>query len=356
MLLGARMAATAVAAVVLLLASGPLASRSPWTSASDQGPSWWTDGFVPGSIGEANRAWPHETLTPSPDPSVAPTRDPIASATPEPPPDPTLTPTPDPASAPPPAATGEATPDPTLAATPDPTPNPTPSPTSSSDPSASPAAGAYTFDEEFDGPVLDPLWLRHFHCCGELAGYDPLLSAVADGALSMRVDQRSDGWYGDIIDTKTTFTQQYGYFEARIKVPKGRGLWPAFWGYSSGYGTEGEIDGMEICANQIGDNGGNDASLLHTTIHWPGDASGQAFRSVDLSEAYHVYAFDWRSTAIRFYLDGQLVWTFTDTAHIPTMALPVILNLGVGGAWCGSPDATTPDGAEMLVDWVRVRP
>ena len=55
-------------------------------------------------------------------------------------------------------------------------------------------------------------------------------------------------------------------------------------------------------------------------------------------------------------LDGQLVWTFTDTAHIPTMALPVILNLGVGGAWCGSPDATTPDGAEMLVDWVRVRP
>ena len=62
-----------------------------------------------------------------------------------------------------------------------------------------------------------------------------------------------------------------------------------------------------------------------------------------------------RSTSIKFYLDRQLVWTFTDTAHIPTMALPVILNLGVGGPWCGSPDATTPAGAEMLVDWVRVR-
>jgi beta-glucanase (GH16 family) len=215
----------------------------------------------------------------------------------------------------------------------------------------------YTFDDEFNGTLLSGMWLRHFHCCGTLAGYDPSLSTVSSGVLSMAVDHRSTGWYGDLIDTKTTFTQKYGYFEARIKVPKGTGLWPAFWSYYSGNGTEAEIDTTEICANPIGSHGGNDASLDHTTVHWTGGGSlGHAARTVDLSLAYHVYAVDWRSSYIKFYLDGSLVWTFTDTAHIPNVALPLILNLGVGGTWCGAPDSSTPDGARMLVDWVRARP
>jgi len=59
---------------------------------------------------------------------------------------------------------------------------------------------------------------------------------------------------------------------------------------------------------------------------------------------------------VTFFLDGTAVGSFTDAAHIPSVALPIILDLAVGGGWCGPSDLTTPDGSQMLVDWVRVRP
>lgn len=230
---------------------------------------------------------------------------------------------------------------------PTPAPKPTPAP-------PKPSGPTYTFDDEFNGTSLSSRWQHDMHCCGTLAGYDPGLSTVANGVLAMQVDHRSNGWYSDLIDTRYTFKQKYGYFAARIKVPKGTGLWPAFWLYG---GSAPEIDTMEICANPIGTNQGNDASELHTTVHWAGGATTDGrYYTVDLSRAYHVYAVDWRSTRIRFYLDGRLVWTFSDKARIPTIALPMVLNLGVGVHWCGQPDSTTPDGSTMLVDWVRVKP
>jgi len=215
-------------------------------------------------------------------------------------------------------------------------------------------AVTYTFDDEFNGTTLGTRWQHHIHCCGTLVGYDTHLTTVANGYASIKVDRRSNGWYGDLIDTKTTFTQKYGYFEARIKVPKGPGLWPAWWLYNPAYVPE--IDTMEICANPLGTNGGNDVSVLHSTVHWVGGSTttGRTYTHTDLSQAFHVYAVDWRSNALRFYLDGNLVWTYT--SHIPTSALPMLLNLGIGGTWCGAPTSTTPDMSTMLVDWVRVRP
>lgn len=282
---------------------------------------------------------PSPTEAPAPSPSAEPSPEPTAGPTPGPTPDPTPTDEPTPRPTPRPTPT----PDPT----PKPTPKPTPTPTPTNPPS-------YTFVDNFNS--LGSVWTRHFHCCGPVAGYDSSLTSVSNGVLAMKVDHRADGWWTDLIDTKLTFTQKYGYFEARMKVPKGPGLWPAFWGYYSSSSYEAEIDGMEICSNPIGTHGGNDASLLHTTIHWAGGSLGDSTRSTDLSLAYHVYAYDWRADHISFYLDGVKVWTYTDKAHIPTVALPIILNLGVGGSWCGSPTASTPDGATMLVDWVRVRP
>src|SRR5436190_10384917 len=91
----------------------------------------------------------------------------------------------------------------------------------SSSPSSSSPTGSspYTFDEEFDGPDLDPGWQRHFSCCGTLAGFDDSLATVANGMLSIAVSKRPDGWYSALIDTKATWTQLYGYFEARIRIP-----------------------------------------------------------------------------------------------------------------------------------------
>lgn len=212
----------------------------------------------------------------------------------------------------------------------------------------------YTFFDDFNGTTIGSVWIRHYSCCGTLAGYDSTLASVANGVLSLSAVNRSGSWWSYLLDTKTTWTQLYGLFESRIKIPKGKGLWPAFWGYHDA--DSAEIDTMEICANPIGSNGGNDASLLHTTIHWTGGgSSGHSYRApVDLSLDYHVYGVDWRSDSIKFYLDGVEVWNFTDITHIPTVALPLILNLGVGGSWCGAPDATTPSPSTMFVDWVRV--
>jgi hypothetical protein len=169
----------------------------------------------------------------------------------------------------------------------------------------------YRFDDEFGGSGLDPVWARHFTCCGQLAGIDPSLAVVSSGMLSLGVAHRADGWYGSLIDTEFQWSQQYRHFAARIKVPVGTGLWPAFWGYASGGGPQSEIDTMEVCPGSAA------ATSLHTSVHWSGRGSqGHLTQTVDLAQDFH----------------------------------------GVNGDFCGPADATTPSDAEMLVDWVRAEP
>lgn len=222
-------------------------------------------------------------------------------------------------------------------------PAPTPHPT------APPTATTYVFDDEFNGTSLGSAWSHHFHCCGTVT-MDPSLSTVSGGDLRQSVVDRSGTWYGDIIDTKTSFTVLYGLFEARMQIPKGAGLWPAFWLYGS---AVPEIDTMEVCANPIGTNGGNDASLLHTTVHYgSGQTYAKATRTTDLSGAFHVYGVDWRADHITWFLDGAAIFTVTDRAAIPTTPLPILVDLGAGGSWCGA--AGSP--GTLLVDWIRVSP
>jgi beta-glucanase (GH16 family) len=225
------------------------------------------------------------------------------------------------------------------------------------EPPPEPIAG-YTFFDDFDA-IDATIWAGHYNFGGIENTWATDHVTVSGSILSLTATRTSPGvWVSGHLDTKYVslshpgFVQLYGLFEANIKIPKGRGLWPAFWGYYDA--NSAEIDTMEICANPIGERSGNDASLLHTTVHWSTGSSGHATRAVDLSLDYHVYGVDWRADHISFTLDGVEVWRFTDTAHIPTVALPLILNLAVGGSWCGPSDGTTPSPATMLVDWVRV--
>ncbi|HYL39710.1 MAG TPA: glycoside hydrolase family 16 protein [Candidatus Binatus sp.] len=221
--------------------------------------------------------------------------------------------------------------------------------------SSSPLASSpYTFDDEFDQSSLSPMWGQHLTCCGQVASVDAGLASVGNGLLTLTLQRQADGWHGSLVDTLGSWRQAYGYFAARIKIPSGAGLWPAFWSYAEG--GDGEIDAMEVCGNPIGTHGGDDVSLLHTTVHWEGGSSGHDTRTVDLSQAFHVYAVDWRPSSLTFYLDGQVVWTYTNAAHIPNAPLPLILDLGVGGTWCGAPTASSPSTATMQVDWVRAAP
>jgi beta-glucanase (GH16 family) len=166
-----------------------------------------------------------------------------------------------------------------------------------------------------------------------------------------------DGWQSDLVDAFSAFRQTYGYFEARIRIPEGRGLWPAFWLAQDWAASFEEFDIMEVCANPPGTNDGNDVTVLHQIIHAPGvDRSGsKALQArVPLSNDWHTYGLDWRPDHVDFYVDGVRTFHYGNAAAIPNVPMTPILSLGLG-SWCGRPDATTPSPSLMQVDWVRVR-
>ncbi|HEU5402617.1 MAG TPA: glycoside hydrolase family 16 protein [Terriglobales bacterium] len=166
------------------------------------------------------------------------------------------------------------------------------------------------------------------------------------------------------MKTEGKFTQKYGRIEARMKLPHGQGMWPAFWLLGDdisavGWPECGEIDIME--------NVGSKMSVVLGTIHGPGYSGGEGPsanytlpKQQNFSDDFHVFAIEWEPAAIRFYVDGNLFETRTP-ADIPpgkkwVFDHPyfVILNLAVGGNLPGSPDATTQFPQSMLVDYVRV--
>ena len=165
------------------------------------------------------------------------------------------------------------------------------------------------------------------------------------------------------LKTQKLFAQKYGKFEARIRIPKGQGMWPAFWMLGDDFPTAGwpgcgEIDIME--------NIGREPATVHGTIHGPGhsgdDSLGAPYfvPSGIVADDFHVFAVEWEPNEIRFYVDGHLYETRTP-ADLPAGArwtfdhpFFLILNVAVGGKWPGSPDASTKFPQQMLVDYVRV--
>jgi beta-glucanase (GH16 family) len=170
------------------------------------------------------------------------------------------------------------------------------------------------------------------------------------------------------IKTQTLFSQAYGRFEARIQIPQGMGLWPAFWMLGEdlpavNWPRCGEIDIME--------NIGKEPSSIHASLHGPpAPASGK--RTADLTEKFslpgqrkiaddfHLFAVEWEPQELRFYIDQTRYATFTRKqwpAHAPwpfDHKFFIILNLAVGGSWPGAPDSSTVFPRQMLVDYVRV--
>ena len=166
------------------------------------------------------------------------------------------------------------------------------------------------------------------------------------------------------LKTQGKFAQKYGRFEARIKIPYGQGIWPAFWMLGDdiekkGWPKCGEIDIME--------NIGKEPAIVHGTIHGPGYSgdkgigapfelpAGQSF-----ADDFHIFAVEWEPKAIRFYVDDHLYTTRTP-ADLPHGAKWVykhpsfiLLNVAVGGGWPGNPDSSTIFPQTMLVDYVRV--
>lgn len=161
------------------------------------------------------------------------------------------------------------------------------------------------------------------------------------------------------ITTQNLQSFRFGRIEARIKVPTGKGLWPAFWLLGDNI-TEidwsgcGEIDIMEVV--------GTEPTVVHSTVHYTnndnkhvGDGTGYD-AGVDLSQDYHIYRMDWTDESMKFYFDDNLVHEVSIEADMKEFlrSFYIIFNVAVGGNWPGDPDETTEFPQQMLIDWVRV--
>ena len=253
--------------------------------------------------------------------------------------------------------------------------NPTSPPAQPADPTF--PATRLVFDDEFNGAAgsgvdqskwtIDPGAGQN----GEQEYYTDGQNAAMDGQGDLVMTARKESSNGHDytshrMNTGGKFSFQYGRVEARVKVPKGQGFWPAFWMMGADFLTgrpwpyNGEVDIMEVL--------GKDTTTSYSTLHAPmyngGNGYGQSYKlasGAEMSNDFHVWAAEWDSTGIRFYLDNQLVFNAdkntvenTKGAWIYDHPFYIILNLAVGGDWPGAVDATTPFPSQMLVDYVRV--
>jgi beta-glucanase (GH16 family) len=158
------------------------------------------------------------------------------------------------------------------------------------------------------------------------------------------------------IKTDGIFDVKYGRIEARMKLPVGQGMWPAFWMlganiHKEGWPECGEIDIMEHI---------NTSDTIYGTAHWEneGHVSSGGNTTGDVSQ-FHNYAVEWNQDSIHWLLDGKRYYGMnikdgidsTSAFHKPFF---IILNLAIGGMWPGNPDSTTVFPDTVYVDYVRV--
>jgi beta-glucanase (GH16 family) len=240
------------------------------------------------------------------------------------------------------------------------------------------AIGAITWQDEFNGAAGTPIdgskWKFDTGGGGfgnaELEYYtNSTNNVVQDGQGHLAITARKANpanyqcWYGTCtytsgrVLTADKFTQTYGRFEASIKIPKGQGIWPAFWMLGgNNWPTTGEIDIME--------NVGSAPNTVYGTVHGPGYSGaggigGNKTIGSALGDAFHTYAVDWSPNLIVWYLDGSEYFRVTPAningnTWVYDHPFFMIMNVAVGGYWPGSPNSSTVFPQTMLVDYVRV--
>ena len=184
---------------------------------------------------------------------------------------------------------------------------------------------------------------------------------IEDGMLKITAIKQGSTYTSARIQTKGKFEKKYGRIEARIKMPYGKGLWPAFWMLGANSGTVawpqcGEIDIMEYL--------GSKPTSIFGSVHGPGYSGGEAItKNYTLSNDrfdndFHVFGIEWDENYINYYVDNVLYNQITpDTVPgewVFNQSFYLILNMAVGGRFPGSPNSSTVFPQTMLVDYVRV--
>jgi beta-glucanase (GH16 family) len=190
---------------------------------------------------------------------------------------------------------------------------------------------------------------------------------VANGELVIQAVKSGTNYTSARLKTQGLRSWTYGKIAARMKLPSGAGIWPAFWLLGNsittiGWPKCGEVDIMEL----IG--GGAADGTIYGTMHWQENGSHLSKGSGPYSlpkpqffyQAYHVFEIEWSATNFVWKLDGAKYFTapINPTTQPGTLAFQqpffIILNLAVGGDWPGSPNSSTVFPQQLRVDWVRV--
>jgi len=228
--------------------------------------------------------------------------------------------------------------------------------------------------DEFDGSGLDVTkWVRETGGGGWGNNELEFYTARAENArlegghlvIEARAEPFGNRQYTSArLKTAGLGAWKYGRIEARIRIPRGQGIWPAFWLLGDdipqvGWPACGEIDIME--------NIGKEPGRVHGTVHGPQYSGAKGVSAPydqpgggggPFADDYHVYAVEWEANAIRWYVDSAHYATVTpkDLPGRWVFDHPffIILNVAVGGGWPGNPDSTTVFPQRMLVDYVRV--
>jgi beta-glucanase (GH16 family) len=237
------------------------------------------------------------------------------------------------------------------------------------------------WSDEFNGNKVNPdkwnILTRETSKHNELQYYIPDEVYVENGNLRIRSSQRD---YGDKhytsgrLDTKDKLAITYGRIEIRGKLPVGQGLWPAYWLYPQNRdwimeytmqkaveeGKEAsipefrpwytEIDMMEFL--------GHESNVFYATYHYYSfdgkkkAAAGKYVADFSFADDFHIFVLEWEPDAIKWYIDGKLVYTSTE--GIPHAPHFLILNTAIGGSWPGNPDETTVFPQYHDIDYVKV--
>jgi len=222
---------------------------------------------------------------------------------------------------------------------------------------------ALVWSDEFDGATVDATkWNFETGNLGvnnEKEYYQADNATIANGNLVITAKKETvNGWpyTSSRMNTLNKFSQTYGRIEARIKLPMGAGMWPAFWMLGTDITTVswpqcGELDIMEHI---------NNTNTIYGTMHWNNNGHVQYGTTLQSTPGdYHVYAIEWDKNEIRWYVDDKLYQTGNIQGNVNNTGafqLPffIVLNLAVAGDFPGQTVDETLLPESMYVDYVRV--
>jgi beta-glucanase (GH16 family) len=221
-----------------------------------------------------------------------------------------------------------------------------------------PSAANWTYDVGGDG------WGNHQLEYDTDAATNVALDGAGHLVITARAETRGSNAYTSArIVTRGLFSQKYGKFSGRMKLPSGPGLWPAFWMLGSNLATAswpacGEIDVMEYRGQEPG--------VVHGSVHGPGYSGGGAVtKSYSLpggahfDDDFHVFAVTWSPDRVVFSVDDVAYQTVTPadlngSDWVFDHPFFIILNVAVGGDYVGPPTSATKFPTQLVVDWVKV--